>query len=145
MSKFNWQEPSAYTTAIAATAIGIYLGHVCEAAWLSRAGSVVVVIGVLLVTSRKNEILQKKATDFISVHRDTQFKNVLDEFENQDGTPIAEDRAAKLKEQIYSEMNSMVEEIYQERARVFKMHEVAIVIVGTLLNGFGEWLMKLAQ
>jgi hypothetical protein len=145
MSKLNWQEPTAYATSVAAIAVGIYLGHPCEAAWLSRAGSVVVVIGVLLATSRKIELLRKKANALITNHQYTEFQNLVAEFQNQDGTPISESQAAQLKEKIYSEAYSETEELIQERARIFKMHEVIIVIAGTLLNGFGEWLMKLAQ
>ena len=145
MSKLNWQEPMAYVASVAAIVVDLYLSHVCEAAWLSRAGSVVVVIGVLLATSRKIELLRKKASELISKHRDTEFEKVTAEFQNQDGTPISDGQAAQLRAKVYAEMNVEVEELIQERARVFKMHEVVIVIAGTLINGFGEWLIKLSK
>lgn len=145
LTKLNWQEPTAYACAFIATALGVYAGLKCEPAWLSRAGSVVVVCGVLLAASRKIELLQAKTDEFIAKHSTTEFDAILAENVNPDGSPITKEQGERLRNKIYAEAQSEIASLIDERRRVFKLHEVAIVIVGTLLNGFGEWIMKVIQ
>lgn len=143
ITKLNWQEPTAYTAALAAVAAGLYWGVSCDPAWLSRAGSVVIVCGVLLAASRKIELLQEKVSDFLANHSATEFDAILSEHQNADGTPIGDKQAQNLRETIYRETQSEIAALIDQRRRVFKLHEVGIVVAGTLVNGFGEWLLKL--
>lgn len=87
ITKLNWQEPSAYTAAVAT---GLYWGVSCDPAWLSRAGSVVIVCGVLLAASRKIELLQAKVSGFLANHSTAGFDAILSEHQNADGTPIGD-------------------------------------------------------
>lgn len=145
LSKLNWQEPTAYGCAAIATALGIYAGIKCDPAWLSRAGSVVIVCGVLLAASRKIELLQAKVSEFIANHSTAEFDTLLAEHKNPDGSPISKERGEALRKEIYAEAQNEVASLIDERRRVFKLHEVAIVIAGTLINGFGEWCIKVIQ
>jgi glycerol dehydrogenase-like iron-containing ADH family enzyme len=144
ITKSNWQEPTAYASAVLAVALGVYWGATCDPAWISRAGSVVIVCGVLLAASRKIDLLQAKATDFLAAHKVSEFNAIIADYQNSDGTPIREDQATSLRETIYREAQSETEALINQRRRVFKLHEVAIVVAGTIINGFGEWFLKLA-
>ena len=34
--------------------------------------------------------------------------------------------------------------LFKQRRRLLRIHEVAIVVTGTLVNGFGAWLVRSA-
>jgi hypothetical protein len=142
ITKLNWQEPTAYVSAIVAIGLGIYVGIKYDPAWLSRAGSVVIVCGVLLAASRKIELLHAKASEYIANHRATKFDALLAEHQNADGSPITHEQGEKLRKEIYGEVQQEISSVIEDRRRVFKLHEVAIVIAGTIINGFGEWSLK---
>lgn len=143
ITKLNWQEPTAYAAALVAVAAGLYWGVSCDPAWLSRAGSVVIVCGVLLAASRKIELLQAKVSGFLANHSTTEFDAILLEHQNADGTPIRDEQAQNLRKEIYGEIQSEIASLIDQHRRVFKLHEVGIVVAGTLVNGFGEWILKL--
>jgi len=145
ITKLNWQEPTAYGCAVIATIVGAYASIKCDPAWLSRAGSIVIVCGVLLAASRKIELLQAKVAGFIANHSATEFDAILAEHKNPDGSSISKSQGEKLRKEIYAEAQSEIASLIEERRRVFKLHEVAIVIAGTLINGFGECGMKIIQ
>ena len=142
ITQLNWQEPTAYAASIAAFVAGIFLGQAYDPAWLGRAGSVIIVCGVLLAASRKIDILHIKAKALIESHREKEFQSLLAEFTNSDGSPITTEQAKELKQCIYAEAEKDIGALIEERRHVFKLHEVSIVVAGTLINGFGEWALK---
>ena len=142
-TKLNWQEPSAYAASIAVLVAGLALGKVYDPAWLGRAGSLVIVCGVLLAASRKIDILHIKAKTLIEDHREREFPSVLSEFNNPDESPITAEQAENLKQHVYAEVEKDLGALIDERRHVFKMHEVSIVVVGTFINGFGEWALRI--
>jgi hypothetical protein len=142
ITQLNWQEPAAYAASIAAFIAGLFLGHAYDPAWLGRAGSVIIVCGVLLASSRKIDILHIKARALIDAHREKEFQPLLSEFTNPDGSPITKDQAKKLKKRIYAEAEKEIGELIEERRHVFKLHEVSIVVAGTLINGLGELTLR---
>ena len=141
LTKLNWQEPVAYAASIVVFVLGLALGKIYDPAWLGRAGSLVIVCGVLLAASRKIDILHIKARALIEAHREREFKSILSEFNSPDGSPITAEQAKELEQRIYAEAEKELGGLIEERRRVFKLHEVSIVIAGTLINGFGEWAL----
>jgi hypothetical protein len=144
-TKLNWQEPTAYAASVVALAVGLCLGWVCDPAWLARAGSVVIVNGVLLASSRKIDLLYEKVKALVNAHRASEFQAVLSEFINRNGTAITSAQAEALERRIYGEAHEEISMLVEERRRIFKLHEVVLVVAGTLVNGFGEWALKLAM
>lgn len=144
-TKLNWQEPTAYVCAAVAIGVGLYAGIKCDPAWLSRAGSVVIVCGVLLAASRKIELLHAKAAELIDEHSDKEFDALLAQHQKPNSSPITEEQAKKIRKQTYDIVNNKITTLIEERRRIFKLHELAIVIAGTLINGFGEWAIKVIQ
>ena len=142
ITKLNWQEPAAYTASIGALFAGLVLGYSYDPVWLGRAGSVIIVCGVLLAASRKIDILHDKSKELIAEHRKKMFPEILSEFTDADGSPISPEQAKKHEQRIYDETTNDVGALIEERRHVFKLHEVSIVVAGTLINGFGEWGLK---
>lgn len=141
VTKLNWQEPAAYTASIAVVAAGLFFGKAYDPAWLGRAGSVVIVCGVLLASSRKIDILHIKAKTLVETHKKKEFQSILSEFTNPDGSSITAEQAKELREHIYLDAEKDIGELIKERRHIFKLHEAFIVVAGTLINGFGEWAL----
>lgn len=144
ITEFNWQEPTAYIVSITSLVLGISLGLAYDPAWLGRFGSVIIVCGVLLAASRKFDVLHAKALAVAKAHRREKFSAILSEFQNADGSPISSESAAELEERVYSDAEKEIATELDRRRRVFKIHEVSLVILGTLTNGFGEWVLRTA-
>lgn len=143
LNKNTWHEPVAYACAIIVTALGIWAGLKNEPAWLGRAGSVVVVVGVLLASSRKIDELHQRVLKFVEDFRTANPNEVRGEYKNLKGKEPTEAEVRALEGAVYESAKSGIGELIEERRRVFKLHEVTLVVAGTLMNGFGEWLIKL--
>lgn len=135
-------ETVAYFVAILATICGVWAGVVYEAAWLGRAGSVVIVAGVSLAASRKIDTLSAKVLDFIDKYRKDNPDLVRDVCKELGDDPLTPERIIAVEGSVYDSAQKELGELIKNRRRLFKLHEVVIVIYGTLLNGFGEWLVK---
>lgn len=49
----------------------------------------------------------------------------------------------EVEKRVFSDAHQTVAVIVHDMRRVFKLHEVFLVTLGTLVNGFGPWLVKL--
>lgn len=141
-NKQNWHEPAAYCTVVLVTVFGVCASLRYEPAWLGRAGSLVIVIGVLLAASRKVETLHERVLKFVDGHRKNNPHLVRDEFRKLKMAEPTDTEVRALEDVIYQSAKDDIAVLINERRWIFKLHEVAIVIAGTLLNGFGEWIMK---
>lgn len=128
--------------AVAALVTGVRLGFGDEGAWLSRMGSVITVIGVLLAGSRKFDALRIKAVAVISEHEEKEFSSVIERI-RAERPKLSEGQLAELKDKVYALTREAIEGEIQSLQRVFKIHELILVVVGTVLNGFGEWIIKI--
>jgi hypothetical protein len=141
--KASWHEPIAYVGACLAGWFGLYLGIAIDPAWLGRAGSLIIVCGVLLAMSRKIDVLHSKAKAFLEEHSRTVARGIVLEEAEAAGRPVpSDDEVGAILQRIFAEANSQVGVLIDERRRVFKLHEVTLVIVGTVVNGFGEWALR---
>jgi hypothetical protein len=140
-TSLNWQEPAAYAASLMALAGGLYLGLACDKDWLGRAGSLVIIIGVLLAASRKMDLLHAKVLLFIENYRRKNSSLVRDEMKLILGRDPTDHEVSSVENAIYASAKKELEELIEERRRVFKLHEVALVIAGTFVNGFGPWLI----
>jgi cobalamin biosynthesis protein CobD/CbiB len=143
LNKNNWHEPAAYISAGIALAWGVLASLKIDSAWLGRAGAVVIVVGVLLASSRKIDDLHQRVLKFVDGYRSSNPQQVRDEFRSLKGREPTEVEAKELEDAVYASANEDIDSLIEQRRRIFKLHEVALVVVGTLTNGFGEWLMKL--
>lgn len=141
LTKFNWQEPVAYSTTFLSILIGLELGVEFDPAWLGRAGSIVVVIGILLASSRKLDLLRRHVQKLNDQWFDKAAEKSLGQLEG-DGLAVSEEVKVKLLTRMRVEITKDFDDEIDHRTQIFKRHEVVIVIIGTLLNGCGEWLLR---
>jgi hypothetical protein len=114
----NWQEPTAYLVAIASVALGTYYGTMCDADWLGRAGSVVVVCGVLLAFSRKIDLLHKKTLAFFKAYRQNNPSFVRDELSQILGRVPSANEVEEIESAIYAAADAETALLIDGRRRV---------------------------
>ena len=145
ITRHNWHEPTAYLFAAISLIGGVFLAFTGDPDWVGRSGSLVICIGVLLAASRKvdrqEEASTKHQTDFKTAMR-PHIAGVLRETQSREPS-FPEVHAAEM------EINASVPEdklpsLFKAKRRALRMHEVTLVIAGTLVNGFGPWLYRCA-
>ncbi|MBV8634918.1 MAG: hypothetical protein JO002_10545 [Burkholderiaceae bacterium] len=142
LTRFTWQEPAAYSLSILLLVSGGYLSLSYDPDWMGRAGSLIIVCAVLLASSRKFDVLQAQAITFINEraqHEKEEIKKILT---TPAGNMPSDEEVDAMVNKILEDSHGVVEEIIDDRRRVFKIHEIILVIVGTLINGFGPWIAK---
>ena len=140
-TKHYSHELAAYSLAVIAILFGVWASLKYDPAWLGRAGSVVIVAGVALAASRKTEALHERVLTLMEKHRKGNPHLVRDEYRKLKGADPTNAEARALEDAIYASAKDNIAVLMNERRWVFKLHEVGIVIFGTLLNGFGQWLV----
>ena len=137
ITKLNWQEPTAYILSISALIVGTSLNvNSDHNIWLTPSGSFVIVIGVLLASSRKMDVLNKIAINFADKYMDDNIDKIINEIPKSGD--LNKDEIDKLKNGVRKSAHSGINENIDERRRVFKLHEVFLVSAGTLINGWGD-------
>ena len=142
-TRLNFQEPLAYLGCFVAASMGWHYGVKNDHDWLGRAGSVMVVIGVLLAASRKVDVLRDKTETFLQKHLNDNSNEVRRGLKERFNKEPTDEEVSLMQNAIYAEARAEIEPLIQQRRRIFKLHEILIVISGTLLNGFGSWLITI--
>jgi hypothetical protein len=121
--------------------VGGYLAWTHAPVWLNRAGALIIIFGVLLAASRFNEWLHAKVTAFIESNYQETFDTAVATLEKDRGEPLPKENRdelhVKLKPAIHREVGALID----ERKRVFKLYEIGLVVLGTFLNGFGDYIV----
>ncbi len=124
---------------------GVFCAWYVDRAWLNRAGALIIIVGVLLAASRFHEWVQAKAGRFIEENFETIAKNILAEVESKVGPLLTDERrntiAATLKTRVHTEL----EEFIGREKRRIKNLEIALIVIGTFLNGLGDYLIGLLK
>jgi hypothetical protein len=142
VTRFTWQEPVAYGVTFFSLVYGSYLAFSSDPDWIGRAGSIVIVCGVLLASSRKLDVLHAQATTFIKNSRERELREVKRLLTTPKGNAPSDEEVVEIVDEAIAGAHQGVREIINERKRVFKLHEVVLVTAGTLVNGFGPWVVK---
>lgn len=152
-------------TAVAASVVlavaGGILAYYREPVWLNRAGSLIIIIGVILAVARIQEMYVRRIAESFEKNHDA----ILQEIERKKGVitqavdavtseerlvlsetervRIEEAVKLKLKNTVRDELIDLLNSITIDRKRVFRFYEIWLVIIGTFLNGFGDFLVCL--
>lgn len=133
-------EAIAYAAALISLYIGVHYATFLHAEPLAAAGATVIVFGVLLGSSRKFEKMQAKVTDFISGRRGPERETVKSVFAGF-GRVANDSEADLVLDSILKDAVEAATELVDQRKRLFKIHEVVLVCLGTLVNGFAPFIM----
>lgn len=141
--------------ALLASGIALVVGGVLawqsNPAWLNRAGSIIIMVGVLLAASRFHEWVVQKVSESIEKNPELFFQKALAVSEKQKGAPLTdEERTSVLayikeeytdKEGLTNYLNSSIE---PDKKRL-KLWEIYLVVGGTFLNGFGDYIISILK
>ncbi len=118
---------------------GVYLSHLefMQTEWLSRAGCVVVMLGIW---SGLGVVLQEKV---INARLKWQRRNAITEARARLAEQEPDAEKIKLRiEEINASFDARAELLRQEMQLSFGVLEVSLLITGTFLWGFGDLLMR---
>ncbi|GAA5012964.1 hypothetical protein GCM10025794_01160 [Massilia kyonggiensis] len=140
--KLTWQEPLAYFVSAASLLMGAWFAGKGIADAIASAGAVTVVCGVLLASSRKIDALHTKTINFINSRRESERLSIKEMMTSSKGTAPSDEEVNEVLETVLKDSAGIIAELIDKRRRAFKIHELILVIVGTLINGFGPFIAK---
>ncbi|MFG0540172.1 hypothetical protein ACF8EA_08195 [Pseudomonas sp. YQ_5] len=125
--------------------VGVWAGFTKEAVWLNRCGSLIIVVGVAVAAFKLKDILQQQIEDFRKKHEPEQLKQLEDAWEKFWGGPLD----ASFKERLLQGVRNKTEEVFrtyiQRRVERVRNVEISLLILGTMVNGFGDWVVGLIK
>jgi len=120
---------------------GSYLAYFHNPVWLNRAGSLIIIVGVILAVNRIHEIFENRFIKLLDGEDEKIIQEVLTE--HKVDKPLSSEQRAKLKEVIQTKFADALRSVTLSRKIIFKYFEVWLIIVGTFLNGFGDYIVCL--
>lgn len=122
---------------------GLAIARFHGSTWINRSGSLVIVVGVLLAMSRLADLAETKVSALIDEHFKNGMQHAIQEIESTHGHVLTHEQREALGRGVRVSMSRGFSAMFENwRIRV-KRFEVSLVIVGTLVNGFGDWLFCL--
>lgn len=124
---------------------GFVLGWLYDPAWLNRAGSLMIVIGVIAASVRLQEVLSSQIERFRELNDEQQLLKLYQEHEKFFGSPLDAEYKKGLEALVNKGLSTMFAAYVERRVQRLKKFELNVLILGTLINGFGDVLVKFAQ
>jgi hypothetical protein len=124
--------------------LGCYAAWTKQPIWLNRAGAIIVIIGVLLAASRFHEWVRSKVSNFIDQDFDAIAKSAVGAIERETGA-LSDERRSHIIEEVRAETLAELDQIFEQDKRRIKNLEVALVVLGTFLNGLGDYVIGLLK
>ncbi len=130
---------------------GIYLAFSIDPLWLNRSGALIIIIGILLATSRFHERIAQKVLNSIKNNPEISSLEALDIYEQQIETSLPKEEQNlflhRFQEIIVKNVNSKewrkeyISSTVEPTIHRIKLWEIFLVIGGTFLNGFGDYII----
>jgi hypothetical protein len=134
-------ESFALLTSALFVAAGAFLAWSFDPAWLNRAGALVIIVGVLLAASRFQEWIQSKFMSFFQANFDSSFDDAIAESVLALTTEEREELKTEVKPLVHKKISEMVEDSKHR----LKAWEVWLVVIGTFLSGFGDFIVSVIK
>lgn len=135
-------EVSALAAAALFLILEIYFGFTKDATLLNRAGSLIIICGVLLAATRFTEILSRRVDEFLKQNDKLLLNKIIESHESFFGTPLDEKYKLRLADAVQKKQQETFSTYQNKRNREFKLYEIGIVSFGTFVNGFGDLAIK---
>lgn len=139
----HWIDSVALLGSLTILMAGIYMAWNSSAVWLNRAGSLIVIIGVILATSRVHQWLERWTSAFFERNYDSLFKDVAAAIGRQQGDPLSSEVTHALAARVKADVHKQLASKFERDRGHFKLYEFYLIIGGTFLNGFGDYFVCL--
>lgn len=124
---------------------GTWLAWRGDPIWLNRTGAMIIIAGVLLGASRFYEWVQQKVGDYIQANFDTIASKALNAVDAERTEPLSHEDRNRIHDQVKEGLHKDFGEIFAEGKSRLKKWELYLVVIGTFLNGFGDFLISLIR
>jgi len=135
----KWAVSLATVILIAGVAIAWFYGP----SWINRSGSLVIVVGVLLAISRLADLTETKVSALMNEQFENGMQHAIQEIEATHGHTLTPAQREALGQSVRISMSRGFSAMFEDWRKRVKRFEVSLVVVGTLVNGFGDWLFCL--
>ena len=141
--RFSSREWLYIAVAIAILGGGVLVSYETrDAGWLSRFGAIVIVVGVLFAFSNLPALLDEKAKKLAKLRMELTFQSMLDEKEESMHEVYTAEERTMLKRNFEAKARHIFEHEASLPKRRFRAVEVGIICLGTLANGWGQWILE---
>ena len=130
---------------MALAVVGFALGICVAPEWASGLGSVVVVIGVIFAATDLPKVLEQRARNMAKVTNALVLQSLINEREEREKRTISADERAALSRHFDKLSADDIELKASQPRKRFLWVEVWIVCVGSLMNGFGTWIVSIIR
>ena len=147
MHQLIWKYlPEIFALMLAGVAalVGLYLAWFSEPVWLNRAGALIIITGVTLAASRFHERAHNRAISAIEANYDLLIDEVSKELDSTT-SETASERRDYLRQNLLPAIRLAFIKSLESNTRRIRMWEIWLVIIGTLLNGFGDYIITIAK
>lgn len=125
--------------------VGTYLAWFSNPAWLNRAGALVIIVGVLLAASRFQEWVQSKVLLFGETEFDSTANHAILTVQSELELSLSPEEKERIKAQLKQAFHKDLADVFEEDKRRIKAWEVWLVVLGTFLNGFGDFIISVVK
>ncbi|WP_434695139.1 hypothetical protein J3P89_17995 [Pseudomonas sp. Z1-14] len=137
----SWLERIIVGVCVATAIGGAVAGYAYDPPWLNRAGSVIIVVGVLAASVRLQQVLTSPISRFREMGDEKQLQELYEVHERFFGRPLDTAYKKGLESLVNKGLETMFANYIEKRVKRLKSVELSILIAGTLINGFGDLLV----
>mgnify|MGYP003608634247 CR=1 FL=1 len=94
---------------------------------------------------RRQAMKNPAILDFIKENTPIAYASARQGLTRKNGREPTESEILELASNVLASMTEDITDEIDRLRRVFKLHEITLVVAGTFLNGFGPWVIKSAQ
>lgn len=135
----TWLERISVGLSVALLVLGIWGGYTGDPTWLNRCGSLIIVTVVAVASFKLGDILHQRIKDFVEKNEAAQLEQLYDAYEKFWGGPLHKQFKDKLTTAVKEKIEQTFSDYINRRVDRVKKVEISLLIIGTLINGFGDW------
>jgi hypothetical protein len=151
----HFPEILALSASLVVLSVGTELAFSSNPVWLNRTGSLIVIIGIILAASRFHEWIAQQVINSIELNPETFSMRALDIYERKNGKTLSDDDRAYFLlniKKLFEEKNgdqqwykTQIMSLIEPDKRRLKLYEIYLVVIGTFLNGFGDYIVTMLK
>jgi predicted membrane protein DUF2335 len=120
--------------------VGLILAFCINPAWLSRFGSLIIVVGVIYGFTDWPDLTEKRLRGRVQEFKiPSELDNLLKDYD-----AVGSGYAGRITEMAQREHDHRMQLLAKILMYQLRSVEIALICFGTVVNGFGEWLVQVA-